>query len=802
MTSYFRLAFGSVLNGAKGVWGWAVDTAKTAASKTTEYTINIALNSIPYLKKGSKFTLKKDSDSVVTLENLELELDKTNESLKSLRLPFVATEAKLGQVGVKNAGSHWGAVVSELNLTLEIQSREGMPPPPPADKKSVPQQEPAQAVPSNSDTVYDDNDLDYGNAKSEVEKTNGGSNSTAELVNSITQFFRTLEIKFENINVKIRDPSSKSAMELNLGMVRFNGTASATESERVSAITIGRITLKSGMPEDSSSEPEEHVIFSFEPGKEDSIKLTQSIPGKNSSEENEEGVLDEIFSLSRLEKIDINFPGTKVCAKVGMDQVQTMKDLVLKFIDGLIEKNEEEREANESPSESFYGMVESNSDLHKSAFGKNIDLFNNNINHKEISDKSDFNVIFGEISLGILAKQNQDRRREDYLRFDLKNIMLRMESKTGLINASVESVTGDIVREGAEPLNIFRFTKDVREKKDVEVYLGTDTNMNFFKRPSPSLSPAKQTRGYLIKVVTTSQLGINFDPEILRILFENKILDLSPLAKKSEAGPSPPPTESGDAEEQKKPVSNSGTKLSISVDSTIKIRLNIPMNTALPWDDIEGREATVGYMFIHNLLKDYLWEKSCVFDIEASSLSFLSASTQGKINSSTMGIGFGALKVQLTRGREPPRTVFESRSKNDGMKQAYPILMTSNSGNGRHFNVVDPNLNEKTSKDFYYLEPDKIYDEYTRKRERAEPSFYSINPCDNYLKKDHGLSEEEEIANMVNTMYDFNNIFSDPYLIYGSIPKKEAETLNWNYYSAKCVNNKLACNDHLSVLVL
>ena len=710
----------------------------------------------------------------------------------------MVTEAKLGHVDAKKDGSHWAAVMSELNLSIEIGSKEEMPPqsssppPPSSDKQAVAPQNQTPSPASDPSIFYNQDSQDYSNLKNECKEQDGESVSDEEeLRKSIKQCLHTLEFLFENINVKITDQSNKSTMVLSLGMVRFNGTISENESERTSAIRIGRITLKSEKPEGLSSEPEEDVVFSFEPGEKSLVEIIQTNRDKIDADSNE-GIFDEVLSAKRLAKINIKFPDTKVHARVSIDKVQIMKDLIFKFIDALITTNEQERKGKDAaenapsnpPSISFYGLVDSNKELHNNTFWAKVNVFND-LNHKEAMDNSDFNVIFGEITLDILAKEDQDRKGGSFLRCVMETIEFNMESQSGLINASVGSIAGAIVRE-REEIQVFKFTKGIKNEKDVEVYLTTDTNMDFRGGSIPDAKLEKQTRGYLIKVATAKQLVIDFHSEILKILFENKILDLTPLAKKSEAGPEPPSANPEDDKEQQSPVKNSGSRLSITMKSTLRIRLNVYMETVLPREEIKRRSETVGYMFIHNLLKDYLGDDRCAFDIGASSLSFISISTQGSANSSVMGIGFDTLCVQLTRGMNKARTVFKSMSKKSGTNQPYPILITSNSANGRHFIEVDMKHNGKTSNAFNFLEPDKIYEELIDENKQDDSEFQSMCLSNDHIKTDDGQAKNWKI----NNEYDFNTIFSDPYLIYGNIPKEEAETLNWNYYSSKCVNIK------------
>lgn len=92
--------------------------------------------------------------------------------------------------------------------------------------------------------------------------------------------------------------------------------------------------------------------------------------------------------------------------------------------------------------------------------------------------------------------------------------------------------------------------------------------------------------------------------------------------------------------------------------------------------------------------------------------------------------------------------------------------------------------NEKTPNAINFLEPDKIY-EHIDENEEDDSEPHSINLSNDHIKRDDGQAKESWI---INNEYDFNTIFSDPYLIYGNIPKEGAETLNWNYYSSKCVN--------------
>lgn len=782
MTSFLKSLGGYFAGVGAGVYNWTTNKIKTTASGFTESTINIVLDKIPYLKKGSKFSLRKDNDSVITLENLELALDKTNETLASLHLPLVVTTASLGQVGVEKDEKHYVIVVSTLDLSLDLGAKTQEPPKPSSTNTQNQSSQQQTQIAGNTSHKIESDGQDYSDIDDEIQE----SSTIKDLSDSLSQFRRNLEAKIEKINITIRDPSTSSSIKLHLGMVCFNGTTSSTSNKRVSTIKIGKITLESG----------DSMIFSFEPGADDSISITQKISNDNPNN-TEKSIFDEIFSFEQISKIDINFSNTKVHAKIGIDQVHTMTELILAFVNVLIVSNEQEREAKlkkiesnipqfDESTESFYDMTKSNSNLHNSAFGKKVDFFKE-INHKEITDSSDFNVCFNEICLEILAAQNSgDHETKDALRLGLKQVVFKMDSGTGLINASLGTITGEIIRKDAESLKVFEFIKNTSSEKDLTLYLSTDTNLNLIDKSSIEKKAKKQTQGYLIKLDIVNRIDINFDPKILEILFVNKLIDLTSLAKKSEAGPDTVIVEQ-ESKVPQKPVHNFGLRLSITMNCALKIRLKVPMMTVIPRENTKERETTVGYMFIHNLIKDYLWEESCIFDIEASSLSFLSVSTQGAYNSSTMGIGFDTLKVQLHR-KDSARIVFESKSKKSNTNQAYPILLTS-TGNGKHVVTVNNSLNTKTSSAFDYLNPGNIYTDYTK--EHVNDAEFSLN----FNNINHSVifnmanekSDCEEIE-IINNTYDFNTIFKDPYLIYGNIPKNDAKTLNWNYYSSKCVN--------------
>lgn len=798
MASYFRSIGNFIWDKSVGVYNWGWDKVKAIGSGVTEWGVNFVLDNVPYLKKGSKFTLKSEGDSFMTLNNLELALDITNEKIASFNLPFEVTEASLGEVVIEKNEKRYAIIVSDLNLSVKLGSKAPSPPPQP---QIIKQEQPPQDQ-EDFDKITDCPGNDYAGLAKEYGNANE-STPEKETKEAILKILRTLEITLEKIKITIEDPSATYSMELCLNKVNFNGTSTQNESDRVSKLSIENISLKSG----------ESEVFNFRPGKDDSINITQATSSGTDSEEN---IFCEILSLKRLKKVDINFSESKIGASIGIDQVNKMTELILAFINTLIESNEQEIDSNrkskngpasnwnEIQSESLYGISESNLNLHNTVFGKKIDLFKE-INLESISSYSDFSIVLGEISFKILAAQNFGCERAESLCLGLKRVEFKMDSATGLINASLESITGDIIKEEGDHLSVFRFKKSSMESKDINVYLGTDTNLDFLNRTGTETKRLKQTKGYLIKVNTASQLDINFDPKILEILFVNKLLDLTPLAKKAEMPPATIPKKTG-GEVQKEPVRNSGFKMFIAMDCKLQIHIDIPMNSVVPYKDTERRESTAGYMFIHNLIKDYLNEESCAFDIEASSLSFFSASTEGTFNSSVMGIGFELLKVDLLR-KDSSRTVFESRGKKEKMEQPYPILISSISGNGKLVAETDM-LNSKTSSAFEYLEPDLIYTNYTHNTNQERKSE-GTNP-DNFVKNGGGINiqkstspsgynpemkesydEEKEEIDKINSTHTFNKIFKDPYLIYGNIPKNEASTLNWDYYSSKCVNTNI-----------
>ena len=785
-----------------GFWGWTCNKLKTTASGLTESTVNLVLDNISYLKRGSKFSLKKDSDSVITLENLELALDKTNETLASLHLPLVATEASLGQIGVKNDGKHYAIVVSTLDLALELGAKTQSDP---ASEQQLQQtQEQGSEIKVDQKIDGDDYYQDYSDLSDELGSSRNSSGSlTTELTESLTQFLRTLEARIEKINIIIRDPTTSTSMELSLEMVRFDGTSSVStqKQERVSTIRIGKIVLKSGS----------YVVFSFEPGAEDAIKITQELQSESDSNDKDDSIVDEIFSLKRIKDINIDFSGSRVCAKIGIDQVHTMTDLVLAFVDSLITSNEQEiqssRKAQQIPaygyeevSKSFCCLQQSNENLHKSVFGQKIDFFNN-INHKEISDKSDFNVCFGEICVDVLSAPGTGRERKESLRLDMKKLTFKMNSYCGLINAGIESLVGEIVTADAKPLRVFEFAKESVPQNDITVYLETDTNLSLFNKDSTEQKKTRLTKGYLVKVITTDQLNINLEPKVFEVLFVNSILDFAPLAAKASAATVPEPTSSPDTKKDEKPaepVRNSGIRLSLTLNSphnknSLNIKLNVPMKTVVPRTDTKGRDSTMGYMFVHNLINDYLCEDLCVFDIYVSNLSFFSVAAKGKRESSTMGIGFDNISVRLNR-KGSERVVFTSTSKKRNAKQSYPILITSVKDNGKNVIEVNNSLNTKTQEAFDYLGPDKVYVKYLEENTKDKTGTgdkKSVFVSDLFMGR--SCDEIDEEIKIANSIYDFNSIFKDPYLIYGNIPKEQAKTLNWNYYSSKCVTHAFIC---------